>query len=122
LTSNAAIVPGGTNGSIDEYANVATDVVIDINGYYASGSGTNTAFGIGALSSNTTGLDNTAVGAAAMSQNTTGFYNAASVTGRCFPAQPDRETPPSAMMLWHLAAAEAITPLSASKRFRTTAP
>ncbi|HYK58171.1 MAG TPA: tail fiber domain-containing protein [Bryobacteraceae bacterium] len=77
LTSNAAVVPGGTNDSIDVYANIATEVVIDINGYYGSASGTNTAFGIGALSSNTTGLDNTAVGAAAMSQNTTGFYNAA---------------------------------------------
>lgn len=77
LTSNTAIVPGGTNGSIDVYVNVATDVVIDINGYYGAASGTNTAFGIGALSSNTTGLDNTAVGAASMSQNTTGFYNAA---------------------------------------------
>jgi hypothetical protein len=43
LTSNAAVVPAGTNGSIDVYANVATDIVIDINGYYAPASfGTNT--------------------------------------------------------------------------------
>jgi hypothetical protein len=43
LTSNAAVVLAGTNGSIDVYANVATDIVIDINGYYTPGSlGTNT--------------------------------------------------------------------------------
>jgi hypothetical protein len=35
ITSNAAIVPGGTSGSVDVYANSATNVVIDINGYYA---------------------------------------------------------------------------------------
>lgn len=39
ITSNAAIVPGGTSGSVDVYANTATDVVIDINGYYAPPSG-----------------------------------------------------------------------------------
>ena len=43
LTSNAAVVPAGTNGSIDVYANVDTDNVIDLNGCYAPGSfGTNT--------------------------------------------------------------------------------
>jgi hypothetical protein len=35
ITSNAAIVPAGTNGSIDLYANDATHVVIDVNGYFA---------------------------------------------------------------------------------------
>jgi hypothetical protein len=44
ITSNAAVVPGGTSGSIDVFANSATDLVIDINGYYvpltlAQGSG-----------------------------------------------------------------------------------
>lgn len=44
LTSNAAIVSAGTNGSIEVYANVATDIVIDINGYYSPSSfGTNTS-------------------------------------------------------------------------------
>ncbi len=33
--SNAAIVPAGSNGSIDIYATNDTDVVIDINGYFA---------------------------------------------------------------------------------------
>jgi len=35
ITSNAAIVPAGTNGSINLYANDATDVVLDVNGYFA---------------------------------------------------------------------------------------
>jgi hypothetical protein len=35
ITANAAIVPAGNNGSIDVYATNATDVVIDINGYFA---------------------------------------------------------------------------------------
>ena len=40
VTANAAIVPAGTNGSIDAFAANDTDLVIDINGYFApSGSG-----------------------------------------------------------------------------------
>ena len=35
VTANAAIVPAGTNGSIDVFASNPTDVVIDINGYFA---------------------------------------------------------------------------------------
>jgi hypothetical protein len=35
VTSNAAVVAGGTGGSVDVFANSATDLVIDINGYYA---------------------------------------------------------------------------------------
>lgn len=86
VTSNAAIVPGGTaglSGSIDAYASSATDIVIDINGYYGevgkvgSDPESNTAVGIGALGFNTTGSDNTAFGAGALSANTTGHGNAA---------------------------------------------
>jgi hypothetical protein len=40
ITSNAAVVTGGTSGSIDVFTNSATDIVIDINGYYAPPSGT----------------------------------------------------------------------------------
>lgn len=36
IQANMAIVPSGTNGSIDLYAAGATDVVIDINGYYTA--------------------------------------------------------------------------------------
>jgi Chaperone of endosialidase len=79
ITSNAAIVPGGTSGSVDVYANSATDVVIDINGYYAAiyGPSNNTALGSGALVSNTSGNFNTAAGSQALQNNTTGSYNTA---------------------------------------------
>jgi hypothetical protein len=35
ITANAAIVPAGANGSIDVFASDATNLVIDINGYFA---------------------------------------------------------------------------------------
>lgn len=35
VVSNAAIVPAGTDGSINIYASDATDVVVDVNGYFA---------------------------------------------------------------------------------------
>ena len=35
VTANAAIVPAGTSGQIDVYATNNTDLVIDINGYFA---------------------------------------------------------------------------------------
>jgi hypothetical protein len=79
LTSNAAIVPGGASGSVDVYANVATDIVIDINGYYAAiyGSLNNTALGSQALVNNTSGNFNTAAGSQALQNNTTGSDNTA---------------------------------------------
>jgi hypothetical protein len=36
VTANAAIVPAGTNGSISVFATDDTDLVIDINGYFAA--------------------------------------------------------------------------------------
>jgi hypothetical protein len=45
IVANAAIVPAGTSGSIDVYASSVTDVIIDINGYYAPQTGTPLAFG-----------------------------------------------------------------------------
>jgi hypothetical protein len=35
ITANAAIVPAGTNGSINVFASDNTNLVIDINGYFA---------------------------------------------------------------------------------------
>jgi hypothetical protein len=35
VVANAVIVPAGTNGSVDVYATNATDLVIDIDGYFA---------------------------------------------------------------------------------------
>jgi hypothetical protein len=65
------------------YASSPTDIVLDINGYYAT-LGTldgppilNTAFGTGALQSNTSGHVNTATGSGALTNNTTGFENTA---------------------------------------------
>ena len=34
VVANAAIVPAGTNGSVDVYVTDTTDVILDINGYY----------------------------------------------------------------------------------------
>ena len=36
MTANAAIVPAGTGGAINLYATNNTDMVIDINGYFAA--------------------------------------------------------------------------------------
>jgi len=56
VVANAAIVPAGTNGSVDIFASANTDLVIDINGYYAvpGDLNGNTALGSGALAVNTT--------------------------------------------------------------------
>ncbi|MBV9768764.1 MAG: NF038122 family metalloprotease [Bryobacterales bacterium] len=35
ITANAAIVPAGNNGAVDVYSYSATDLLIDINGYFA---------------------------------------------------------------------------------------
>ncbi len=41
VVANAAIVPAGAGGAVDVFASEATDVVLDINGYFASASGPN---------------------------------------------------------------------------------
>jgi hypothetical protein len=81
ITSNSAVVPAGNAGAIDIYVTDATDIVVDINGYYTTenlASGVFGSFGIGdtALSANT-GSYNTAVGIATLSQNTSGSANTA---------------------------------------------
>src|SRR5215510_1635213 len=45
VISNAAIVPAGTNGSVDVYASQNTNLIVDINGYYAPQSGITLAQG-----------------------------------------------------------------------------
>src|ERR1017187_2562937 len=79
VVGNAAIVAAGTSGSIDVFASNATDLVIDINGYYASLTDWlgNTALGTGALALNTTGSSNTASGYQALLNNQTGVDNTA---------------------------------------------
>jgi hypothetical protein len=60
IVANAAIVPAGTNGSIDVYASNNADLIIAINGYYAAPTALNgnTAIGAGTLANNTTGIWN----------------------------------------------------------------
>src|SRR6266545_2179638 len=94
--ANAAVVPASGSGAISVFVSVGTDVIIDINGYYApAGTGSfntflglnagnftmtgdnNTGFGRDALSSNTTGFGNTATGTQTLFSNTTGVGNTA---------------------------------------------
>lgn len=98
IVTNSAIVPAGTSGSIDVYAEFSTDLVIDINGYYVTQTsllnaindtalgflalfqdtgGKNTAIGDTALSSNTSGSDNVALGYIALGSNSKGNWNVA---------------------------------------------
>jgi hypothetical protein len=74
VTSNSAVVPAGNGGAIDVYATDATDVVIDINGYYTTENLSPSGFGSfgtgdGALGANTASYD-TAEGVTALAQNT----------------------------------------------------
>lgn len=41
IKANAAIVPAGTNGSVNVLATAATDIILDINGYFVSASDPN---------------------------------------------------------------------------------
>jgi hypothetical protein len=45
VIANAAVVPAGTGGSVDVFASQNTDLIIDINGYYAPQSGLTLARG-----------------------------------------------------------------------------
>ena len=86
IVSNSAIVPAGTpSGGISFYNSgpAATDVVIDMNGFYAAPSdgSFNTAIGTGALTNNTTGQGNTASGVSALNNNSTGNSNTATGFG-----------------------------------------
>jgi hypothetical protein len=79
IVAAAAIVPAGTGGSINVYATNNTDIIIDINGYYAAPTDLNgnTAIGAGTLANNITGKNNTATGQGALASNTTGWTNTA---------------------------------------------
>jgi YVTN family beta-propeller protein len=44
IKANAAIVPAGANGQISVYANNTTNVIVDVNGYFAPVSGSTLAF------------------------------------------------------------------------------
>jgi hypothetical protein len=81
--SNAVITAASLDGSVNVAADFATNVVIDINGYYAAPTdpGDNTALGLYALPSDVvngaSGTANTAVGYGAMGSNISGQSNTA---------------------------------------------
>jgi hypothetical protein len=79
VLANAAVVVAGSNGSVDAYGSNSTDLIIDINGYYAVPADflDNTGIGAQALPSITTGQANTAFGKYALYSNTTGDFNTA---------------------------------------------
>ncbi|MGA7414709.1 MAG: tail fiber domain-containing protein [Bryobacteraceae bacterium] len=81
--SNAVIVAANpTDGSVYIDSNVKTDVIVDINGYFAaptdSNTGNNTALGYQSLQANTAGTGNTANGYQALETNSVGIANTAS--------------------------------------------
>jgi hypothetical protein len=77
--ANAVVSAASPGGSVNVVANATTDVVIDINGYYAApgDSKGDTALGTGALNGDTTGGGNTALGFFALFSNTMGSQNTA---------------------------------------------
>src|ERR1700693_1712844 len=81
--ANAAIVPASGIGAISVFVSIGTDVIIDINGYYApAGVGTaNTFLGRNAGNFTMTGDNNTGLGYFALSDNTTGHFNTATGQG-----------------------------------------
>ena len=89
ILANAAIVPAGPlvsqSGGISVYNSgpSATNVVIDMNGFFTAPTdlGFNTGLGEEALASNTSGAYNTASGFDALASNTTGGSNTASGYG-----------------------------------------
>ncbi|MBV9769311.1 MAG: tail fiber domain-containing protein [Bryobacterales bacterium] len=86
IVANAAIVPAGTpNGGVSVYnaGPAATNVIIDMNGYYTAPTDLNfnTALGYFTLADNTSGIYNTATGDIALAVNTTGIDNTATGAG-----------------------------------------
>jgi hypothetical protein len=100
VIANAIVAPAGAGGAISIFVNVSTNMILDINGYYApagaglantflglnAGNSTmtgdqNTGLGHGALASNTTGDNNTGLGVGALSNNTMGTGNTATGSG-----------------------------------------
>jgi hypothetical protein len=102
ITSNAAVVAGGTGGSVDVFANSATDLVIDINGYYAPQSGITLAPGsagtpplsfsgepgTGIFSSGSGALNFATGGTNRMTIDSNGFLTVNSNIPNLFPAVP----------------------------------
>ena len=84
LTNAVITAANPTDGSIYIASNAKTDIIVDINGYFAaptdSNSGNNTAVGYQSLQANTDGTGNTANGYQALEANSVGIANTASGT------------------------------------------
>jgi hypothetical protein len=77
--ANAAVVPLASGGLTVVAGVSGTDLIIDVNGYYA-GAGTgaaNTFLGLGAGNFSMTGEENTAIGYSALASNIDGYFNTA---------------------------------------------
>jgi uncharacterized small protein (DUF1192 family) len=78
--ANAVIVPAGNNGAVSVVAGVSgTNLLVDINGYYAAAvtGGDNTFLGFFAGNDATSGNGNTGIGYLALNANTSGSFNSA---------------------------------------------
>ena len=82
VLANAAVVPGGASGSIDVYVTNLTDVVIDINGYYAPqislANGTAAAPSLTFAGDSTSGLYSSAAGTVSVATGGTNRLTVAS--------------------------------------------
>jgi hypothetical protein len=74
VVANAAIVPAGNNGSVDVYAHDQTDLIVDINGYYAQGSGSGVATTV-TVGTTTTGAPGTQASVINSGSNTAAVLN-----------------------------------------------
>ncbi len=77
--TGAVVVPASGDGSVNLIVSNTTDVVVDINGYYAppTDAQSDTGMGLGALASDVGGSDNTAFGTGALLANIGGTANTA---------------------------------------------
>lgn len=78
-TANSIVAPAGTGGAISIFVNASTDIILDINGYYAPAvpGDFNTFLGLNAGNFTMTGDFNTGIGRSALSVNTLGSFNTA---------------------------------------------
>jgi hypothetical protein len=83
VVANAAIVPAGNNGSVDVYSHDQTDLIIDINGYYAqsSGSGVATTVNVGATTTGASGTQASVVNSGSSTAAVLNFTIPQGVTG-----------------------------------------
>ena len=94
VVANAAIVPAGNNGSVNVFSHDQTDLIIDINGYYAqeSGSGAATTVTVG---STTTGAPGSQANVSNSGSSTAAVLNFTIPQGAAGPQGPTGLTGPT---------------------------